>query len=328
MPTANSSSVLISTIPKLKDFVSTISASSTLYVDLEGKSLGRYRGTICIISILVYPEQVVRLVDVTTLGKAAFSTTGTNGKTIKSILEDSSIVKCIWDCHNDAAALLALYQISINGVSDIQLLENATRAGNKSHFCGLAKAIETDLKLKHTDRALWTATKNAVTAKMSTNVFAKRPMDDETVRYCVNDLVHLPALRALYLSRLEGGWAAQVEDATKNRLRKAQSSRYKPQSEDKRFGPFLQPFRNRKSTVALKSKKNPNDLLRKPRLCSSSQKKPSISTGMPGVYSQPRNASRKFCSYQISRTNNKIFSRQTFANMSMLVREMLRKVVK
>lgn len=235
MATANSQSVLISTTQELKEFVSTISASNTFYLDLEGQSLGRH-GTICIVSILVYPEQVVRLIDVTALGTEAFTTTGSNGKTLKSIFEDANITKCIWDCRNDADALISLYQVSIAGVTDIQLLENATRTGPKTYLCGLAKAIEYGLKLKYTDRALWMATKNAVTAKMSTNIFAMRPMEEKTVQYCVNDLVHLPALRALYLSRVTGDWAAKVQDATKNRLLEVRSPRYQPQSEDKKFG--------------------------------------------------------------------------------------------
>lgn len=237
MATARSSSVLISTTEELKKSVSTISTSNTLYLDLEGKSLGR-NGIICIVSIFVYPEQVVRLIDVTTLGKEAFTTTGTNGKTFKSILEDGSIAKCICDCRNDADALLSLYQVSLNGVSDIQLLEDATRTGPRSYLCGLAKAIEMDLKLKYANRALWMATKNAVTAKMSTDIFATRPIDDQTLQYCVNDLIHLPALLVVYRGRLTGDWATKVIDATRNRLLEVQSPLYQPQSEEKKFGPW------------------------------------------------------------------------------------------
>ncbi|KAE9991057.1 hypothetical protein EG327_000596 [Venturia inaequalis] len=239
MATANSLSVLISTTQELKDFVSTISASNTLYLDLEGKSLGRH-GTICIISILVYPEQVVRLVDVTTLGKAAFSTTGTNGKTIKSILEDSSIVKCLWDCRNDADALFALYQVSIAGVTDIQLLENATRKGAKTYLCGLAKAIELDLQLNWSDRRRWQDTKKAVNGLMSQDVFAARPMERNTIDYCVNDLVHLPTLLNAYTARLKTlpSWSAKIRDATALRIQEAHSKGYEPQSEQKKFGPW------------------------------------------------------------------------------------------
>lgn len=240
MATANSSSVLISTTQELKEFVSTISASNTLYLDLEGKSLGR-SGTICIVSILVYPEQVVRLIDVTTLGKDAFTTAGTNGNTLKSILEDANITKCIWDCRNDADALFSLYQVSIAGVTDIQLLENATRKGSKAYLCGLAKAIEWDLQLNWSDRRRWQDTKKAVTGLMPGDIFAARPMKRNTIDYCVNDLVHLPTLLDVYTARLKGlagGWPGKIRDATTRRIQEAHSEGYEPHSEKKKFGPW------------------------------------------------------------------------------------------
>lgn len=136
MVSTNYASILISTAQELKDFISTISASNSLYIDLEGKNLGR-NGTICIVSILVYSEKVVRLDDVTTLGTEAFTITGANGKTIKSILENNHIQKCIWDVRNDADALFSLYQVCLACVTDIQLLENATRTSHETYLCGL-----------------------------------------------------------------------------------------------------------------------------------------------------------------------------------------------
>jgi exonuclease 3'-5' domain-containing protein 1 len=94
MATFDSVSVLISTAQELKEFLSTIFTANTLYIDLEGKSLSR-NGTICVVSILVHLEKVVRLIDVTVLGQQAFTTATGDGKTLKSIPEDSSICKCI-----------------------------------------------------------------------------------------------------------------------------------------------------------------------------------------------------------------------------------------
>lgn len=65
---ATSNSMLISNLPELRGFLFTISASNMLYLDLDGKSLSR-NGTLCIVSILVYPEMVVCLVDVAVLGR-------------------------------------------------------------------------------------------------------------------------------------------------------------------------------------------------------------------------------------------------------------------
>ena len=69
-------------------------------------------------------EDHVYLVDVHTLGAAAFSTTATDGiTTLKSVLENSSIPKAFFDVRNDSDALYNLYSIYLCGVVDVQLME-------------------------------------------------------------------------------------------------------------------------------------------------------------------------------------------------------------
>jgi len=122
MTTSTSTKTLISSESELKAFLSSVPPSSILYLDLEGNRLSRH-GTISIITVLVYPQRVVRLIDVLTLGESAFSTISSSGKTLKTILEDPGITKCVWDVRNDADALWALYHVGLAGVVDIQLLE-------------------------------------------------------------------------------------------------------------------------------------------------------------------------------------------------------------
>ena len=90
-------------MPELEAFISSIPPSSTIYLDLEGNCLNRH-GTISLIAVLIYPQRVVRLIDVFVLGKPAFTTASNNGKTLKSILEDPDIPKCAWDVRNDTCA--------------------------------------------------------------------------------------------------------------------------------------------------------------------------------------------------------------------------------
>lgn len=73
------SSGLISSLAELKAFLSSITQDSTLYVDLEGNNLGRH-GTITLITILVHPQKVTRLVDVLTLGSLVFTTAAGDGR--------------------------------------------------------------------------------------------------------------------------------------------------------------------------------------------------------------------------------------------------------
>ncbi|PMD59666.1 uncharacterized protein K444DRAFT_630064 [Hyaloscypha bicolor E] len=60
------------------------------------------------------------------LGKSAFTTASNNGKTLKSIFGDPNIPKCAW---------------GLGGVTDIQLLENESRAGDKTYIRGPDKVI-------------------------------------------------------------------------------------------------------------------------------------------------------------------------------------------
>jgi len=236
MTTPASTPTLISSVPELEAFLSDIPSSSTLYLDLEGNNLCRH-GTISIVTILIYPQRVVRLIDVLVLGESAF-TTAYNGKTLKSIFEDADIPKCIWDVRNDADALWALYGVGLAGVTDIQLLENASRSGDKTYIRGLDKSVQFDLRLGVMERNRWVRTKKEVQSLMQANVFATRPMDAKTVRYCANDVIHLPELHAVYLGRIQRRWLARAKKESTRRVAEAHSPGYEPQSPTKKLGPW------------------------------------------------------------------------------------------
>lgn len=142
---------VISTTTSLRDFLSVISPLSTLYLDLEGYNLCRH-GTLSIITILIHPQGTVELIDVLALEEHIFCAALDNGTTLKSIFEDPSIPKGFRDTQNDADALWAHYHVGLAGVIDIQLLENASRSGDKTHLHGLDKAIQYDLNLEPIQR--------------------------------------------------------------------------------------------------------------------------------------------------------------------------------
>jgi exonuclease 3'-5' domain-containing protein 1 len=237
MATTASSHSLISTASEPEAFLSSIPPSSTLYVDLEGNSLSRH-GTIFLITILVYPQRIIRLIDVLVLGKLAFTTASSNGKTLKSIFEDLDVLKCVWDVRNDADVLWALYHVKLAGVTDIQLLENASRASDKQYVRGLDKSVQFDLKLEFKETNCWIQTKKDMKSLMPTNVFATRPIDTKTAQYCVNDVIHLPALHDLYLKRIRGDWLSKAMEESTRRVADAYSPGYDPQSPTKKLGPW------------------------------------------------------------------------------------------
>ncbi len=209
MTSATLTETLIDSVAEFEAFLSSIPSSSTIYLDLEGTNLSRH-GTISLMTVLIYPQRNVRLIDISVLGKAAFTTATNDGKTLKTILEDPNVPKCAWDIRNDAGALWALYQVGLAGVTDIQLLENASRNGAKTYVCGLDKAIQSDLSLGFMATNRWIRTKKEVQGLMGADVFAVRPIDAKTISYCVNDVIHLPDLHMLHLSRISGDWLAKA----------------------------------------------------------------------------------------------------------------------
>lgn len=237
MTTSASNPTLISSVPELKAFLSSIPPSCTLYLDLEGNNLSRH-GTISLITILLHPQKTVHLIDVLTLGTTAFTTPSNNAKTLKSILEDLNIPKCIWDVRNDADALWAHYNINLAGITDIQLLENASRSDDKTYIRGLDKCIQHDLSLGFIERERWLRTKKDIKALMPFNIFGVRPMSDKTVQYCVGDVTHLPELYTVYLERINSEWLVKAMQESANRVLEAQSLGYEPQSPAKKLGPW------------------------------------------------------------------------------------------
>jgi exonuclease 3'-5' domain-containing protein 1 len=238
MTTSPLAPTLISSLPELKIFLSSIPPTTTLYLDLEGNSLSRH-GTISLITLLVHPTRVIRLIDVLVLGKSAFTTaTKKNGKTLKSILEDPNIPKYVWDVRNDADALWALYRVRLAGVTDIQLLENASRPSNKTYVWGLDKSVQYDLRLRFMELNRWIRTRKEMKSLMPADVFAARPIGAKTIQYCVNDVVHLPDLYTLYLGRMQGDWYAKAMEQSALRVAEACSPGYEPQSASKKLGPW------------------------------------------------------------------------------------------
>ncbi|KAK0623994.1 ribonuclease H-like domain-containing protein [Immersiella caudata] len=219
---------VISTVAALEAFLSTITPTSALYLDLEGTNLCRH-GNISLITILIHPQKTTRLIDVQTLGNLVFTTASPNDphKSLKSILEDESIRKFLWDTRNDADALWAHYKVALNGVTDVQLMENASREGSKEFLGGLDKCVQYGLSLGYLELSQWLRTKQDVKSMMSNGVFAKRPMEEKTVQYCVGDVQYLPKLYEVYGKKLNKEW-----------MEKARSAGYEPQGPRKKFGPW------------------------------------------------------------------------------------------
>ncbi|KAM5351193.1 hypothetical protein ACJ41O_003916 [Fusarium nematophilum] len=239
MPTPSFTTIVISTPISLRLLMSSFpKANQPLYIDLEGQSLGR-NGTVSIITIFSALADTVWLIDVATLGASAFTLQGlTRNRSLKSVLEDSDVKKYFWDVRNDADALWSLYGVKLEGVVDIQLLENASRSSDKTFLSSLAKAIQRDGHLGFQAQELWLRLKKEIMDQAAADIFSKRPLGEKTKVYCTNDVVHLPRLREHYLQRITEVWRQRAIAESEKRVVDAQSPTYDPQGPDRARGPW------------------------------------------------------------------------------------------
>ncbi|KAF4981938.1 hypothetical protein FZEAL_2332 [Fusarium zealandicum] len=212
-------------ITKLIDTIKAIppGPKPNLFLDLEGVSLSRH-GSISILAIFVRPNKHVYLVDVHALHSAAFGTPGDSGVTLKDILESPGIIKVFFDVRNDSDALHHHYGVKLQGIQDVQLMENATRPpGRRAWLKGLNKCIEYDAPLSAVDKRRWNLIKEKGLILFhpskggSYQVFNQRPLDPDVERYCINDVQFLPELMERYLCRLSAAWRLKVDDETTRR---------------------------------------------------------------------------------------------------------------
>ena len=259
MPHANATIMALSIVDSVTSIVSLLDCLEnlptqppSLYLDIEGVKLSRH-GSISIIQLLVFPLNHVFLIDVHILQDSAFCTPNLSGSTLKSVLESESVPKVFFDVRNDADALFAHFQISMQGVQDIQLLEVASRPYSKQRVSGLADCIENDIPLAVEAKEAWKTTKESGKALFNSErggsyeVFNVRPMWQEIIDYCTNDVVYLPVLWDIYSRKLSSGWAVKVEEGTRKRLLESQSVSYKPHGKDKTLSPWARSVKSGKS---------------------------------------------------------------------------------
>ena len=233
-----------------------------LFVDLEGTNLGR-KGTIALVTILVANRSRVYLVDVTTLGSAAFTTEGSDGSTLKSILESREFIKVFFDVRNDSDALFGLFGVNVARVHDLQLMELPLHEpGYRGFLNGLAKCIGGHADLSWDESQVWRSVKDrgkklfAPELGGSYAVFDERPLSKAIESYCVQDVTLMPKLYNRYAKHLCDHWWSKMESESSARIRSSHAPEYDGNDSNKRYGPqswgFWTPPSNFTSPVRLR----------------------------------------------------------------------------
>lgn len=231
----NMEAEMIDTAAALESFLNDLPLDSTrpsLFIDLEGNNLSR-RGTLSLITILVEPRHTIHLIDVHSLREQAFTVASTTSTTLKTILESVAIAKVFFDVRHDSDALYSLYGVSVGGIEDLQLMELASRTGDKSAVSSLSKCIERDAAISTAEKQAWKATKEEGKTLFdrarggSYAVFDQRPLSPRVERYAVQDVVHMPSLYEKYDGMLTEEWRGKVQLETLARIALSQSAGFR-----------------------------------------------------------------------------------------------------
>lgn len=100
---------------------------------------------------------------------------------------------------------------------------------------GLAKCIERDSTLPFEVKREWKASKERGHKLFNPNLgggyakFDERPLSTEIQKYCVQDVVHMPALRELYRAKLCDAWWRKIEAETLTRVALSQGMSFNGQ---------------------------------------------------------------------------------------------------
>ncbi|QSS63453.1 hypothetical protein I7I51_00511 [Histoplasma capsulatum] len=202
----------LSTLHELLENLRLIPKSSPpFFVDLEGINLGR-SGSISILSLYAVHKGITYLVDVYKLGKAAFSSPQPGQNTsLQGIMESPTIKKVMFDVRNESDALFSHYNIHLDGIQDLQLMELATRSGSKKYV-----------------------------ADKSQKGGMEKTQGREIRDYCAGDVSQLPGLYNTYERKMSPTWRTKVQNATNGRIRLSQKPEYDGQASDKVLGPWTE----------------------------------------------------------------------------------------
>ncbi|RFU79079.1 exonuclease 3 -5 domain-containing 1 [Trichoderma arundinaceum] len=180
-----------------------------VYMAVHGQLAGKNRG-ISFLTIVANPEDPnahSHIIDIHTIGRAAFHVMCPRGQSLKDVLESSAIRKVLFDVRRASNALYALYDIKLVGVLDLQLMENAGRRTREARefLSSLPECVEELIPEKqqrdewglsrYKGERLWNPYKGGVYTALNA-----RPACEEILAFCASEVAYLPALFSKWFS--------------------------------------------------------------------------------------------------------------------------------
>ncbi|RAH44715.1 uncharacterized protein BO95DRAFT_326579, partial [Aspergillus brunneoviolaceus CBS 621.78] len=210
-----------------------------LYIVLKGVNLSR-EGTLSLMLIYLECMDNIHAVDLETLGARAFSTTASsrlyNTISLQAILESPNRTKVFFEVWNGSDALFSQFQIRLQRVADLQLMQHAASEGwrrDNSRVTNLAACIKDDAGLTEPEARRWRAEKERGRSNCfylgrdgDSHILRRRPLDNDFLNYCSADIAHFAKLDRQYRRQLDEFWKWVVEREAQARVVESQQPRF------------------------------------------------------------------------------------------------------
>jgi len=223
--------IVVDTREKLDGFLRILCRTRKVLVDLfldaEGWDHGK-DGTLATIQVTFASITCTAFIlDVLALKRELFDRPGPDGRTFKAILEDPSILKVWFDVRQDSAAIFWQYDIKMEGVIDLQLMENGARGEARRYLYGLDTCfIHLNLNPGEQERARDTKKQGKDFCDGDFTKWRIRPLPTVLLDYAAGDTVYMPYLYTTYLARLQEFpyWQDVILVESMKRVKKFQGS--------------------------------------------------------------------------------------------------------
>jgi exonuclease 3'-5' domain-containing protein 1 len=220
------SSTFIGDNESMQDFLDSLDRIGRIpiFISLESVSLERHRINIMTVSIPAHNH--IYLIDVHTLQHDAFNIPSSNGATFRHVLQSSWTPKVLYDLRKASAILFHTYGIRMKCVTDIQLLELASRPSDvPTMLLTLESALRAYGAWTHVEHMLWDEVRYDAWMRCGNSehgpafqVLLERPLHPDIKAFCMHEVLYLPRLRLLFLRMLGEEWVDAVKTASARRV--------------------------------------------------------------------------------------------------------------
>lgn len=210
-----------------------------LSIDLEGLDLGKKKGEIYLIQIYDSFCNRLYIVDVCTLGAAAFFTPASDDKTtLRKILQSAWILKLFCDVRSDSRALFQEFEIHLRGIKDVQNIELASRRDptGRQWRKGLSRLIDRYADLSDEQFSEFVTYKNngrEICEDWGFVQFSVRPLRKDLTVYAANDVLYLPRIYSNLTKDMSEERFRSADVATQNSILRTHCLEYEPDQSGK-----------------------------------------------------------------------------------------------